>query len=215
MSVCKIPPPAKLVCSLLAGETVWLEAARKAMADLWGQVDWQSPILSFQETSYYEREFGPDLKRCFVSFGPLVSQDRLVTVKLESQRVEHEWSVEGRRRVNIDPGLLTAERLVLATGKNFAHRVYLGEGVFADVTLLYRKGSYTLLPWTYPDYASETVIGFWNKVRGRYLQTLKEGYMFNKPRLIDVPHTFPDARRKRRQGGLSCASLNGTNQPSS
>ncbi|MCK4603230.1 MAG: DUF4416 family protein, partial [Deltaproteobacteria bacterium] len=70
--------------------------------------------------------------------------------------------------------ILTAERLVLATGKNFPHRIYLGRGVFADLTFIYRKDSFVSLPWTFPDYASKEVIGFWNNVRKSYLQEFSE-----------------------------------------
>ncbi len=103
----------------------------------------------------------------------LVEQDALVEVKLVTQRLEAATMKEGRRTVNIDPGILTAERLVLATGKNFTHRIYLGHGVFADLTLVFRKGSFVALPWTYPDYASEESISLWNAARRSYLVRLR------------------------------------------
>jgi hypothetical protein len=71
--------------------------------------------------------------------------------------------------VNLDPGLLTPENFILATGKNFSHRVYLGNGVFADLTLVYRNGGFHPLPWTYPDYASEEVRSLLRDLRREHM----------------------------------------------
>ena len=77
--------------------------------------------------------------------------------------------------MNLDPGLITAERLVLATGKNYSHRIYLGKGIFADLTLVFFKGTYRPLPWTYPDYQDPRTIGMFNKIREKYLRDLPDG----------------------------------------
>jgi len=145
-----------------------------ALCISYGNTDFKSPVIPFDITSYYEQEFGSNLKRIFISFAELVSQDALVDIKYATNKLEQEFSLEGKRQANIDPGILTAERLVLATGKNFAHRIYLGRGVFANLTLIYRKDSFMTLPWTYPDYASKEVIVFWNNVRKPYLKMISE-----------------------------------------
>ena len=75
---------------------------------------------------------------------------------------------EGKRRFNLDPGLLTLGNFVLATGKNNAHRIYLAEGIFADLTLIFRSRSYRPLEWTYPDYADAELIGILNRLREMY-----------------------------------------------
>jgi hypothetical protein len=76
--------------------------------------------------------------------------------------------------LNIDPGLLSAERLVLATGKNYSHRIYLGQGIFGDLTLIYERGSFRPLAWTYPDYRQEEAIWMFNKIRERYLREIAD-----------------------------------------
>jgi hypothetical protein len=88
--------------------------------------------------------------------------------------LEHEHSSNGKRVVNIDPGYLLHERFVLATGKNYSHRIYIGKGIYADLTLIYAKGGFKPLPWTYPDYASEIIITFLEQVRKKYTIDLKD-----------------------------------------
>ena len=92
----------------------------------------------------------------------LVPQDQLAAIKLKTNELETRWEVEGQRQVNVDPGILSAERLVLATGKNYIHRIYLGSGVYGDLTLIYSQGSYRPLPWTYPDYQVPETIAMFN-----------------------------------------------------
>ena len=92
---------------------------------------------------------------------------------MKTNELETRWEVEGRRRVNVDPGILSAERLVLATGKNYIHRIYLGSGVYGDLTLIYSKGSYRPLPWTYPDYQVPETIAMFNILRKRYRMQLQ------------------------------------------
>ncbi len=77
--------------------------------------------------------------------------------------------MDGNRRINIDPGYINPERLILAKGKNFTHRVYLSKGIFADLTLIFQKGSFRPLEWTYPDYADPEIIGFFNDIRNKYM----------------------------------------------
>ncbi len=139
---------------------------------MFGPMAWTGLVHPFEETAYYEREFGIGLQRTFCGFQNLVSQGRLVEAKLKAIELEREWSILGRRRLNIDPGLLTPERLVLATRKNFTHRIYLGSGVFADLTLIFQKGSFRPLPWSYPDYAASDSIAFWNGVRRMLLRRI-------------------------------------------
>ncbi len=173
MSVLKVPPKAKLIFSVFSRREELLERTRLILEDLYGPCDFLGPLMPFDYTSYYEPEFGTGLVRQFIGMKNLVEQDALVEVKCQTQEIEVDFSKGGNRTVNIDPGILTAERLVLATGKNFTHRIYLGKGVFADLTLVFRRGTFAALPWTYPDYASEEAISLWNEVRGSYLVHLR------------------------------------------
>ncbi|MGB9496650.1 MAG: DUF4416 family protein [Dissulfuribacterales bacterium] len=173
MSTLQTPPPAKLVCSIFSQRERLISRVADALSSAYGAIDFESPVMPFDRTSYYEPEFGNSLKRIFISFAELIFQDILAEIKLATDKLEQEFCTEGKRRVNIDPGILTAERLVLATGKNYSHRIYLGRGVYADLTLIYRKSSFRPLPWTYPDYASQEAVEFWNRVRESYLKGLR------------------------------------------
>ncbi len=102
----------------------------KAMEKIWGAIDFLSEKRSFDYTHYYEDEMGLPLFRRWAAFRELVPQDRLADIKWQLLGLEEQWTIDGKRRLNIDPGLLTAERLVLATGKNYSHRIYLGERDF-------------------------------------------------------------------------------------
>ncbi|HYB19437.1 MAG TPA: DUF4416 family protein, partial [Thermodesulfobacteriota bacterium] len=97
-----------------------------------------------------------------------------VSVKLWTNALEGQTlNEQGGRRVNIDPGHLAAAKFILATGKDYSHRIYLGEGIYGDLTLIFQKGTFSPLPWTYPDYASEPLLGIINLLRRRYLWQLK------------------------------------------
>jgi hypothetical protein len=103
----------------------------------------------------------------------LIQQDALADIKCLTNDLEGEFSKEGKRLVNIDPGYMVPERFVLATGKNYAHRVYLRAGIYADLTLIYRGGHFCPLDWTYPDYAGEAIVGFLQSIRNKYMHQLR------------------------------------------
>jgi len=104
-----------------------------------------------------------------LAFKRLIKQSALANIKLFTNDLEREYSIDDRRTVNIDPGYLLHERFVLATGKNYSHRIYIGNEIYADLTLVYLKGHYNKMPWTYPDYASENVMTFLEWVRKKYV----------------------------------------------
>jgi hypothetical protein len=124
--------------------------------------------LSFNYTSYYESEMGPGIQRWLWSFADLVDRGELVGIKCLTNRIEQAYTIQGRRRFNLDPGLMTLGNFVLATGKDNAHRIYLGRGIFADLTLVFRGGTYRPLEWTYPDYAGLELIEILNRLRESY-----------------------------------------------
>ncbi|RLF60347.1 MAG: DUF4416 domain-containing protein [Thermoplasmata archaeon] len=174
MSLPREPDPVKLIASLFSPEKAILHKAIQSLSSMFGPIDTVSHELLFDRTRYYAREMGWPLYRRFVSLRDLIPADHLVEVKLKTNGVERGYLHDGKRRVNIDPGYLCAERLILATGKNYVHRVYLSRGIYADLTLIYRKGSYRALPWTYPDYAEPETIRIFNEIRGKYMNQLKE-----------------------------------------
>jgi len=172
------PPPARLVLSILyrdgpdGQEPAWVASAVEALAAELGPHDYRSRQLPFEYTDYYLAEMGAPLVRFFLSFETLVSRETLPEIKRKTDAIEGTLSdEEGRRRVNIDPGLLTPESFVLATGKNYAHRIYLGHGVYAELTLVYRGGGYRPLEWTYPDYASDEIRSILGEIRRLLMDT--------------------------------------------
>jgi hypothetical protein len=114
------------------------------------------------------------LFRRVIVYKTLIKQEMLADIKIRTNSIEDQLCDRGRRTVNIDPGYLLRERFVLATGKNFSHRIYIGRGIYADLTLIYRKGSYRTLEWTYPDYGAEPMIALLNLVRQKYIFDLKQ-----------------------------------------
>jgi len=150
-----------------------LHAIADELESTFGAIDMISPWLPFDFTTYYESEMGPCLSRRVMVFKPLIDQEQLADIKITTNQLERQHTVDGNRQVNLDPGYLVHERFVLATGKNFTHRIYIGRGIYADLTLIYRKGAFETLPWTYPDYAHCSLFLFLERVRKKYVADMK------------------------------------------
>ncbi|MFC1828904.1 DUF4416 family protein [Thermodesulfobacteriota bacterium] len=168
------PKPAKLVIGLFLKEKSLAVSAAEALSEQFGPVDMVSSWLSFDFTDYYESEMGKPLFRRLFSFKRLIAQDELAEIKLATNNLEHNLSKNGKRRVNIDPGYLLLERFVLATGKNYTHRIYIGRRIYADLTLIYTGGEFQKLPWTYPDYSDEKMLTYLERVRKKYVTDLRQ-----------------------------------------
>jgi hypothetical protein len=181
MSLPLAPAPAKLVIGMILQDRSLVDPIAEKLKERFGAVDMVSSWYGFQYTDYYEKEMGAPLWRRFFAYDALIEQESLPDIKLTTNEIEAEFSLEGRRRMNLDPGYLVMERFVLATGKNFSHRIYLNHGIYADLTLVYTKGAFQNLPWTYPDYQSREVQVFLTKVRDRYQWKLKHGAMPKDP----------------------------------
>ena len=180
MSVPREPESARLVVSVIfrpsadGGEPPWLREALSRLEETFGRTDHAGPAVPFDATSYYFGEMGKPLLRRFYSFPALVERDRLAGIKRLTNGIEEALvDGEGRRRVNIDPGLLAPENFVLATGKGREHRIYLENGIWADLTLVYRDGGFRPLAWTYPDYASDEIRSMLASLRGRLVEELR------------------------------------------
>jgi hypothetical protein len=169
-----VPKPVKLIMSLISSDDRLSHRAIEVLGERYGEVDFTSDILPFDFTDYYFAEMGEGLFRRFVTFHSLIPREHLVRIKQETNGIEEQFAVEGKRRINIDPGYICAEHLILATTKGYTHRPYLGEGIHADLTLIYRGGRFRPLDWTYPDYASSQVREILQGVRKRYVQELQE-----------------------------------------
>ncbi|MBA3010590.1 MAG: DUF4416 family protein [Proteobacteria bacterium] len=174
MSTPKAPDPAKLLISVFMKEQQVFEDIFDRLEQIAGPCDIISKWLDFDFTDYYYKEMGSPLYRRLIAFKPLIDQDMLADIKLATNDLEKSCLSGGNRQVNIDPGYLLASRFVLATGKEYSHRIYIGKNIYADLTLMYTKQGFKTLEWTYPDYASDAVTGFLEKVRNKYLLDLKE-----------------------------------------
>jgi hypothetical protein len=171
-----IPPPVKLVCGLLYREESVLERGLADLSTEFGSIDFRSRPLPFHYTDYYFREMGEPLCRMFVSFTTLIDPSELCLIKLRTNALEERYarsSAAGRRVLNIDPGYLTPAAYILATSKNYSHRIYLGKGVFAQQELLFDRKRVHTLDWTYPDYRSYEYQEILRGIRQAYLHQLK------------------------------------------
>ncbi len=174
MSNPKEPAPVKLFASFLAGDPGVLAGAIRESAQSCGDPDYVSELLPFDYTTYYTDEMGSALVRRFVTFARLIRPEELPAIKRNTNAIEDRFSGSRSRRVNIDPGYLAKQHFILATGKGFAHRPYIGQGIYADLTLVFRKETFRSLEWTYPDYRDERTIGMLNGLRKRYMIQLKQ-----------------------------------------
>ena len=163
----------RLFSSLFSTEKDLIDKAIEELVELFGLPDVITPWLMFERTRYYEREMGWPLYRRFITFKELIRPEELVEKKLNTNKIEAKYSVDGKRRINIDPGYICLERLVLATGKNYTHRIYLSHGIYADLTLVFNKGTFKPLEWSYPDYSDNESIEFFNNEREKYKNQLR------------------------------------------
>jgi hypothetical protein len=165
--------PVKLFVGMFTGEDELFEVAGRELGKVFGPADHVSPVWPFDFTAYYATEFGEGLLRQFVSYARLVDPARLVEIKLFTNDLEQQSARGGRRRINLDPGYIDLSKLVLATTKNHQHRIYLGQGIYAEVTLRFTRGSFRAWEWTYPDYRTDDYIQFFNQVRQTYVEQLR------------------------------------------
>lgn len=162
-------PPAALVAGVLYRDDDIYDRTIEALKTEYGPLEKESPPFPFDMTDYYAPEMGGYLFKRFVCFSDPVDPGDLSRIKLFTNGLETEFArtVDDkiRRRVNIDPGYVTMSKLVLATTKDYSHRIYIGEGIFAETTLRFLKGSFAPIDTTYPDYATPLALGFFNSVR--------------------------------------------------
>ena len=170
MSELTNPVKANLTVSVMFRDENLLAEVRSILGKKYGKIDAVSDAYNFSSISpYYDPEMGSDIKKIIFSFKKTVPRDILANVKLFCVKIEQKYSRNGHRLVNLDPGLLTLENFILATGKNYSHRIYLKKGVFAEVTLMFgKKNVIKELPWTYRDYLYEPARSFLLYVREIY-----------------------------------------------
>jgi hypothetical protein len=164
----KYNPRVKLIIGFIYKDEAIFIKAKSRLKIRFGRIDFQTDTFDFNYTNYYEKEMGFGLKRKFISFSKLIPVQDLYRIKLYTNRLEAKLLNAGERQVNIDPGYVDLAKLVLASTKDYAHRIYLRKGIFAEITLSYKGNSFTFNDWTYPDYRSQEYIGVFNEIRKLY-----------------------------------------------
>jgi hypothetical protein len=169
--------PVRFFVSLIYQETVQMPEIENKLVSFLGEILLRTDPVPFLHTTYYEKEMGSGLLRYFLLFKPLRAREKLPSVKLMTNEIESNTSEKGKRTINIDPGYITLEQVILATTKGFTHRIYLSKGIFADLTLIYTNGTFGSLPWTYPDYGGVEMISMLNSWREEYKADLRGGFL--------------------------------------
>ncbi len=164
----------KLFCGIIYSDEKIKEKAFSVLEQRLGKTDIRSEVVAFDFTSYYNPEMGEGLKRCWISFEKLIFADELAEIKVFTNDLEDSFAAEGKRRINIDPGYLNPANVILASTKDFSHRIYLSKGIYGEVTLIYKKEDFIKLPWSYPDYTSPAAKDFLLKARAELMRQLKE-----------------------------------------
>jgi len=171
--------PVKLIVAMLSREESLFISAQQRMEQLWAAIDIESAVMPFDYTDYYAKQMGAPLRRKFISFEELIDPGALAGIKHRSNALEAELAeapvgqvLQVVRPINLDPGYIEASKLVLATTKNYAHRIYIGESMYAEATLHYHKGLWQGWPYTYPDYTGGDYDDFFNRTRAKLMEQL-------------------------------------------
>lgn len=163
----------KLIIGVLCSDSSWRSEAESLLEDEFGPIDYRSEVLPFNYTSYYDEEMGSDIERYFIAFQELVAPDLLAPIKLRTNELETRFTEEGKRKINLDPGLLSLGKLILASTKDNAQRIPLSRGIYGEITLIYKKKKYQALPWTYPDYQSPEYSKILQEIRSLYKRQIE------------------------------------------
>lgn len=179
MGIAETPIPALHFCGVLFSEDAHIAAARRELEMSFGAAGMESACFDFTQTDYYEAEMGAGLRKIFIAFERLISPDEIAGIKLKTNEIEIKLAGEfprpnASRPVNLDPGYLTAPKMVLATTKDARHRIYIAEGIHAEPTLYFENKTFHHWPWTYPDYCTPGYIEFFNELRRWYMSKIKK-----------------------------------------
>lgn len=168
-------PPVKLIVGMISADVNLFLPVEASLCQKFGRADFKSDVVPFNYTDYYAKEMGTGLTRKFVSFEKLIQPEEIVQIKLFTNELEKEFLYPSadRRRVNLDPGYVSAAKLILASTKDHIHRIYLRCGIYAEMTLRMERKTFRPWQWTYPDYRSEEYIGIFNEIRQIYMEQLR------------------------------------------
>jgi hypothetical protein len=168
--------PVKLICGIISSKDAYFQRAEEKLSELYGAIDSRSPRFDFDLTDYYASQMGRDLKRAFLGFERLLDPAGLSRIKIRTNALEAEIRGEFReemRIVNLDPGYITQSALIMATAKDFSHRIPLRDGIYGHLEFLFTRSGVRRLDWTYPDFANEGYQRFFVELRRKYRDQLK------------------------------------------
>jgi hypothetical protein len=160
--------PVQLFFGILSSDEERLRQALELIEDKYGPIDYRSESFPFDKTDYYEFEMGSPIGRIFIGMEKLIRPDEIVRIKLESNALEEQLSLDGRRKVNLDPGYLDYDKVVLASAKYNGDKVYLDRGIWADLTLRFKNGKFEPYPWSFPDFKTGLYNNVFVHLRNRY-----------------------------------------------
>ena len=158
----------KLIIGAIYADPQWLIKAKSLMQRQSWEIEYQSQVFPFDQTDYYSKEMGGGLKRCFLGVKGMQSLECSSDWKLKTAEIEQQLSYKGKRRINLDPGYLDISRVVLLSGKEGSQKIYLRNGVWADLVLLKDKGGYRNFPWTFPDMRTGCYDDFFLRLRAEF-----------------------------------------------
>ena len=171
------PEPVKLIIGILAADRNCLQAAVDAITAEYGECDLISETFEFNQTAYYRNQAGDNILRQFVSFKELIDPGRLASIKHRTNEIEKELAAKLPpplpRPVNLDPGIIEPSKLVLASTKNFSHRIYIGDSMYAELTLSFCKGKWQSFSYTFPDFKGNRYHAFLSNVREKLVDQIR------------------------------------------
>jgi hypothetical protein len=168
------PVPVKLICGLLYSDADLAEQALLRLSRLFGRIDYKSPMYPFTITDYYNAEMGTPILRQFISFQELIHPLRLPQIKIACNAVEEALAISAMRKVNLDPGYMDYDKLILASAKYNGHKVYLDQGIYADVTMRFEHGGYQAAAYAFPDFKTGQYQQAFLHIRARYKGQLRQ-----------------------------------------
>jgi hypothetical protein len=167
------PKQVKLFCGIISSNEEIKRKSFEKLEEKLRKIDLISDMMPFDFSKYYNSEMGDNLKRFWISFEKLISAADLAEIKVFTNSIENSFAIDNKRKINIDPGYITPANVILATTKDYSHRIYLKKGIYGEVTTIYQKNSYIKLPWSYPDYLSPIAVEFLLKARAALMNKLR------------------------------------------
>ncbi|MCK5740263.1 DUF4416 family protein [bacterium] len=166
--------PVKLVIGVLYSDNELLKKAKGQLEECYGGIDYISPSFEFTDSDYYNVEMGSPIFRLFLSFEKMIFPNQIAPIKLDTNKLEVSLALDNRRKINLDPGYLDYDKLVLASAKYNWSKIYLENGIYADMTLKYQDHSYLALPWSFPDFKSGIYTDAFLHIRSLYKEQLRK-----------------------------------------